>query len=369
MRLCLLMKVALLSDCYPPRLGGIESQVHGLAGALAAAGHRVEVFTITRGPETDGDLPVHRLGLRRDLPGSLLMNPAAGRAARKLLDRGGFDVAHAHLGVVSPFAVDAIGAALAVGVPLAATWHSVTGRAEPVVRALGHPRRWARRGVALSAVSRLAAEPIQRVANAPVSLLPNGIDTSFWSPGEAERDADGELHVVSALRFAARKRPVQLVEFVREARKRSGRDIRLTIAGDGPLRRRLLDRRPPWCALPGRLSPEELRELYRNADLYAAPAVLEAFGIAAAEARSCGLPVITREQSAVADLVDDGRTGVLVAGDTEFAAELARLAANPSVREGLSRCSRADRVDLGWQRVRELVVGEYRRAQELTTTH
>ena len=36
------MKVALLSDCFLPRLGGIEVQVHGLATRLAAAGQPTE---------------------------------------------------------------------------------------------------------------------------------------------------------------------------------------------------------------------------------------------------------------------------------------------------------------------------------------
>ncbi|MFC6708064.1 hypothetical protein [Flexivirga alba] len=63
------MKVALLSDCYPPRLGGIEAQVHGLGRALADAGHAVEVFTIAPGPVSHEPAPVHRLGLRRELPG------------------------------------------------------------------------------------------------------------------------------------------------------------------------------------------------------------------------------------------------------------------------------------------------------------
>ena len=43
------MRVALLSDCYLPRLGGIEVQVHDLAHRLAAAGHDVEVVTATAG--------------------------------------------------------------------------------------------------------------------------------------------------------------------------------------------------------------------------------------------------------------------------------------------------------------------------------
>ena len=44
------VKVALLSDCYLPRLGGIEVQTHDLARHLVALGHEVEVFTATPGP-------------------------------------------------------------------------------------------------------------------------------------------------------------------------------------------------------------------------------------------------------------------------------------------------------------------------------
>ncbi|HEY6741889.1 MAG TPA: glycosyltransferase family 1 protein, partial [Lapillicoccus sp.] len=47
------MRVALLSDCYLPRLGGIEVQVHDLAATLTARGHHVEVFTAT--PGTHGE--------------------------------------------------------------------------------------------------------------------------------------------------------------------------------------------------------------------------------------------------------------------------------------------------------------------------
>ena len=357
------MKVALLSDCYPPRLGGIEAQVHGLGRALAGAGHAVEVFTITPGPMAHEPVAVRRLGLRRELPGGLLVNPVARRALRKALADSGFDVVHAHLGVVSPFAIDGVQVALAAAVPVAATWHSVTGRSEPVVRALGYPARWARRGVALSAVSSVAAAPIERAAKAPVALVPNGIDTSFWSDGD-RRPLDGNVHVVSAMRLASRKRPQQLVELVERARTISGRDIRLTIAGDGPLRRRLDARRPAWCALPGRLSATALRDLYRSADVYAAPAVLEAFGIAAAEARSCGLPVVTRAESAVASLAEHGRTGLVASDDDEFAGALAQIATDRVLRERLSSASRRDDIGLGWDDVLGRTLAEYDRARE-----
>ena len=43
------MRVALISDCYLPRLGGIEVQVHDLALQLQSAGHEVTVITATDG--------------------------------------------------------------------------------------------------------------------------------------------------------------------------------------------------------------------------------------------------------------------------------------------------------------------------------
>jgi len=104
------VKVALLSDCYLPRLGGIEVQVHDLAAQLTSRGHHVEVFTAT--PGTHGErhgatevvdgITVHRMALR--LPWDLPVNPLAPLTMRDRLAT--FDVAHVHMGVVSPFAVD-----------------------------------------------------------------------------------------------------------------------------------------------------------------------------------------------------------------------------------------------------------------------
>ena len=96
------VKIALVTDCYLPRLGGIEVQVRDLAHGLRAAGHDVEVFTATVGEDgqhgglievVDG-IPVHRLGM--DLPIGFPLNPFASRELRRRLGRG-FDVAHVHI--------------------------------------------------------------------------------------------------------------------------------------------------------------------------------------------------------------------------------------------------------------------------------
>ena len=55
------LRVALASDWFLPRRGGIELQLAGLAEQLAAAGHRADVLTPT--PAGD-DAPCHRVSSR-----------------------------------------------------------------------------------------------------------------------------------------------------------------------------------------------------------------------------------------------------------------------------------------------------------------
>lgn len=56
------LRVALVTDWYPPSVGGVEAQVFGLAQALQARGHEVRVFTTSLG--TDDPEPSRPSGFR-----------------------------------------------------------------------------------------------------------------------------------------------------------------------------------------------------------------------------------------------------------------------------------------------------------------
>ncbi|MEO3936174.1 glycosyltransferase [Dermatophilaceae bacterium Soc4.6] len=368
------MKVALLSDCFLPRLGGIEVQVHDLAVHLVERGHEVEVFTAT--PGTHGErrgrtavvdgLTVHHHALR--LPWDLPVNPLAPWAMRGEL--AGFDVAHVHMGVVSPFAVDAAFLTMRMGLPTAMTWHCMLDAMTPVVRRLGVVRRWAAAGLAMSAVSDVAAAPLRRILGdtAPVALLPNGIDVAAWTPRRTA-PGDGVVRVVTAMRLARRKRPVPFVQLLRRVRDLVPADVRLDVEvlGEGP------DRAPverylaehgmtSWVHLPGRVSRDELRTRYAAADVYVSPGALESFGIAALEARTAGLPVVGRQGSGLGEFVTDGVNGYLTRDDDDFAAALARLASDPALRERMLRHNLEHPPAQGWASVVDAAEGEYARA-------
>ena len=371
---CCAVKVALLTDCYLPRLGGIEVQMHDLGRHLVAAGHEVHAFTATRGADgtRHGDevidgVQVHRLAI--PLPGDLPVNPFAPRELRAVL--GDFDVAHVAMGVVSPFAMDSTRVALRLGVPTAVTWHCVQDRFRFVVQAAGYVRRWSRRGAALSAVSSVAAAPLQGLSNTPVAVLPNGIDVSRWAPsGDLRVPSAGVVEVVSAMRLATRKRPVELVAAVGAARRRlsaRGVDLRLTILGDGPLRKvteaEAARYGEHWLTLPGRVTREELRSRYLSSDLYVAPARLEAFGIAALEARTVGLPVVAPAMSGTSEFVTDGVNGVLTGPTTaDLADGIVRLAGNTGLLREITLTNQTSAPACDWPDVVRQALGEYRRA-------
>lgn len=373
------MKVALLSDCYLPRLGGIEVQVHDLAAQLRAHGHDVEVFTATLGShgerhgfieQVDGTT-VHRMALR--LPWELPVNPLAPPEVRRRLAAGGFDVAHVHMGVVSPFATDMADVALGLGLPTAITWHCLIERSRPFFRLTGHARRWAARGASLSAVSGIAAESVRGIVGpgAEVEVLPNGIDVGLWAPpAPRERPHEGPVRVVAAMRLAARKRPRAVLEVAAAARAQlpPGAGFTLELLGEGPERRRLehfaaAHHMEEWTRLPGRVSRDELRERYWSADLYLTPARLEAFGIAALEARTAGLPVLARSGTGVADFVQHGVDGLLAADDDALASALARLVSDSRLRETMARHAATTPPSQSWPEVVSLAEAEYKRAR------
>ncbi|GAB3880521.1 glycosyltransferase family 4 protein [Terrabacter terrigena] len=368
------VKVALLSDCYLPRLGGIEVQTHDLARHLQAAGHEVEVFTATRGAEgemrgavtvVDG-VPVHRLAAR--MPWELPVNPWAPPELRRRLVGGGFDVAHVQTGVVSPFAWDCTRVTVGLGLPTAMTWHCMLAGVAPVFDLARFVRRWASQGVAMSAVSEVAAQPLRRLVGPgrSVGVLPNGIDVARWVTTPAEREP-GPLRLVTAMRLAARKRPAALVGLVAEAERLAGSgSVSLTVLGEGPDRRKVeslvREQALDWVTLPGRVSRDELRERYAASDVYLSPARLESFGIAALEARTVGLPVIGRSGSGVGEFVDHGVNGLVVSSDSQMAEAIARLAKAPDEVARMRAWNIANPPAQDWSHVAALAVAEYERA-------
>jgi glycosyltransferase involved in cell wall biosynthesis len=358
----LAVRIAHVSDCYLPRVGGIEMHVHDLAERQADAGHDVTILTTTA---AGADTPA--LGwpaVVRPYPRRRGDRPGAIRYRRSLTGRqaardDAFDVLHVHASAFSPLAFLSAYEAARRGIPTAATLHSLWAKAAPLFWAADRLTGWGDWPVAWSAVSEAAAQPLRRLVagRAEVAIVPNGIDAQRWA-GVGAPSWSVEVRLVSVMRLAARKRPLQLLRVVRDVRRRlpDSVPLRMEIVGDGPERGRLeryLRRHGMrgWVRLHGNLSRSDIRAVYRRSDIFLSAATLESFGIAALEARCAGLPVVARSGTGIQEFVTHGRDGLLLPSDGDMADALVRLAVSPDARLWLRRCCRPTPPGVTWNEV------------------
>ncbi len=92
----------------------------------------------------------------------------------------------------------------------------------------------------------------------------------------------------------------------------------------------------------GTIPFSEMPQIYQDADILLFPTVREGFGLAAAEAMACGLPVVSTNCSALPELVVDGHGGYLCElGNVDgFAARINDLAASPGLRREMGQFNR-----------------------------
>ena len=134
--------------------------------------------------------------------------------------------------------------------------------------------------------------------------------------------------------------------------------MKLTIAGDGPLRERV----------PGALGfvpHDELGPLYDRAAVVAVPSRREGFGVACAEAMAHGRPVVAAAVGGLLDLVVDEETGLLVPpGDVgALRKALRRLLADEELRARLgANARRRAQETLSWERVTDRTLAAYEEA-------
>lgn len=334
------MRILHVTDGFRPRLGGIEIFVEDLADRQAAAGHDVSVLTAT---PSEQDLETAPIEVLRTPPTGL--HPLVPPSARAATADGRFDVVHAHLSVVSPFATAVARLADEAGIPTVVTVHSMWRSRRSVVRVVRTLAGWDRSGVTWTAVSRAAATDMAAILErgTSVHVVPNAVDVAWWRSGSRTHPTGGPVTLVSVMRLAGRKRPLALLGIVDAVRAAvpDGCGVRLLVIGDGPLTHRMqaeVERRRlgRTVTLLGRLTREEIRGVYGAADVFVSPAYQESFGIAALEARAAGLPVVAMSQGGVGEFIGHGVEGLLCDDDDAMVHALAALVADAGLRSELA---------------------------------
>jgi glycosyltransferase involved in cell wall biosynthesis len=198
----------------------------------------------------------------------------------------------------------------------------------------------------IAANSRAAIESAGklRLSRARLMFLPNVVDTDQFRP--APRKPARTIAVLGAGRLAEQKRFDRFLRVAARVRQTAGPQLRMLIAGDGPLRAALhemavtLGFNRDEVEFAGHI--DDMRDLYRSADVFLLTSDYEGTPNVVLEAMASGLPVIATRVGDVPHLITDGVTGFLADPNDEdrIAETLARLVSDPALRDGVGRAAR-----------------------------
>lgn len=326
------MRIAFVYDAlYPETKGGVERRVWELARRLTEKGHEVELLVpkLWEGP------PVairEGVVLRSVSPGMRLYRRSGRRAVWPSL-RHAWGVYRLlqkeHYGIVD-CQIPAHPACLACRVALRSTtgghqvvtWHEAWGRYWSEEYGIsGHVGAWIERRVARLPVEHLAvsndtARAMRDIGISPKVIIEAGVD---W-----EAIAEVAPRSIADVVFVGRLIPSKNLELLLDAVRLLGEvgdRVSVCVVGDGPSRN-VLERRAAELGLGGHVDfvgeiPDwrSVVAIVKGAKLLASPSLREGFGLVALESFACGTPVVTvnHPRNAVRELVEHGRTGLVVA--------------------------------------------------------
>ncbi|MER5936691.1 MULTISPECIES: glycogen synthase [unclassified Streptomyces] len=117
--------------------------------------------------------------------------------------------------------------------------------------------------------------------------------------------------------------------------------------------------------IPQMLPRPEVIQLLTHAAVFVCPSVYEPLGIVNLEAMACGTPVVASQVGGIPEVVDDGKTGLLVPLDDDFEAGLARaldsVIGDPETARRMGEAGRERAVgEFGWDAVARRTAGLYR---------
>ncbi|MBI2483143.1 glycosyltransferase [Candidatus Uhrbacteria bacterium] len=312
-------------------IGGAEQLQLELARRLPRDRFSVEVVAVVRGGPLEEEfralgIPTTVIGKTTKWGWSTIEQLRAHLVAQQP------DVVHTHL-----FGGDTWGrvAAIRAGVRcIVSTEHNINvdeGIGKRFVKRV--LARYTTRIVAVSDAVRVASMRRDGIPSRLLTVIPNGVDTEQFRPAPASAHATVQLLTVG--RLVPQKGHDVLMDAMAILRDELPHVV-LDVVGDGP-RRAALESHVRAYGLAERVRflgmRRDLPDQYHRADIAVFPSRWEGFGIAAAEAMSCGIPVIATRVDGLAEVVVPDVTGLLVpANDPVALAQAIRALAQDRAR-------------------------------------
>lgn len=328
-------RIGLVSPFFPPFEGGAERVAARVATTLVQRGHTVEVHTLQHHPELRESEEVsgvqvfrHPYAPRRLLSFTTVKSPSLVTAVSHL----NTDLVHIHNTTYPLLLIEAAAQLKHRGIPTMLVPHgifeAVAGGHKGIASTIYGPviaaamRRLFRNVDSVGLLSNHDLAVLASIGIRPThyAVLSNGVDVpnldASWPREQAAsplrllhvanlKPNKGHFNVLHALELLGPNRSVvyEIVGSGGETWAAYEQDVRRAVEAFG-LHRSVV--------FHGRVSDVDRDRLYRRADVVVVPSLAETFPLSVLEGMSYAKPVVASRVGGVEDMIEDGRSGIIV---------------------------------------------------------
>jgi len=330
------VKIALVTETYPPEINGVAMTLSELVNGLRERGHHVQVVRPMQSGErsslcsdaeqvTVPGLPIPRYSeLRFGLPAGRKLNQAWSTSRPDIV----------HVATEGPLGISAIRKAKALGIPTTSTFHTNFHSYSEHYSArfatgliLGFLRWVHNSTLCTMAPTEELRHALARDGFRNVEVFGRGVNLDVFNPQARDPNLREEwgacqdsLVFLHVSRLASEKNYKLLEQCYERIRSRHS-NARFVIAGSGPLEKHLR-RRMPYAVFTGSIplnNRAELARIYASADVFIYPSKTETYGNVATEAMACGNALVAFDYAAAALHSQHGESSLLAPLDDDKA--------------------------------------------------
>ena len=368
------MKILMVSNEFPPSIGGVQTHVDELSRALVGLGHQVDVLTRLKNGghpvfEESFGVHIHRASLAVT---HLIYDWQMLRKAKEIINQRDIELVHVH-------GMRPLTACGKLSLPIVFTNHTSSFMKRFSKGGSQHRKmlRQLDNATLVTAPSMVLAEATRQTGyEGPVHFVSNGVDVNRFFPDRSSfRESLGIAENDFVILFSGRLHKIKGIDILEKALKvLHSLGIHLIVAGDGSERGHFEKAAEEYLGtghvhMLGAVANTTMPDVYRAADLLVLPSLMEATSIAGLEAMACGLPVIGTRVGGLPYIIKADDNGLLVAPENpeELAQAIRRLYHDRVLAAGMGRNSRKRVLELfAWEKIAEQMAALYQQALEIS---
>jgi len=191
---------------------------------------------------------------------------------------------------------------------------------------------------------------VRQICKKEVKIIPHGVDIGRFNVNIDQSEykeniglKKDEVLALSVQRLVPKK-GIEHLLYAMSIIIKENPNVKLAVVGDGPEKWRLMEltkklRISKNVTFTGFVDSEDLPKYYSVCDIFVLHSLYEQFGIVLVEAMACAKPVVSTNVGAIPEIVDDGKTGLLVEpkNPKQLAEAILKLASDPVLRNRLGR--------------------------------